>query len=141
MPTVSARLGRPVGIHIGGAGGQVVASGTGSSSHREYTVTGDTVNLASRLTDAAAPGEILISESVRDAVADRLDTVEAGSLAIKGFEQQVRAWRVRGLHVGGTTARAPFVGRRAELQQFHAAMATCREAGAGQAVYVRGEAG
>ena len=38
-------------VHVGIASGQVVASSTGSTSHREYTVTGDTVNLASRLTD------------------------------------------------------------------------------------------
>jgi class 3 adenylate cyclase len=47
MPELSARLGSPVGVHMGVAGGQVMASGTGSASHREYTVTGDTVNLAS----------------------------------------------------------------------------------------------
>ena len=69
MPELSAR-GRAVRlrVHIGVAGGQVVASGTGSASHREYTVTGDTVNLASRLTDAAAAGEILVSEKVRRAL-------------------------------------------------------------------------
>src|SRR6516164_11644856 len=48
IPDVSARVGRRIGIHIGVAGGQV-ASRTGSANHSEYTVTGDTVNLASRL--------------------------------------------------------------------------------------------
>ena len=96
MPELSARLGRPLGVHIGVAGGQVVASGIGNVSHREYTVTGDTVNLASRLTDAAVAGEILISERVRRALADRLDCLEAGSLMIKGFAEPVRAWRLRG---------------------------------------------
>ena len=38
-----------LGCHIGVASGQVVASGTGSAAHREYTITGDSVNLASRL--------------------------------------------------------------------------------------------
>ena len=52
MPELSAGRAR-LAVHIGVAGGQVVASGTGSDTHREYTVTGDTVNLASRLTDAA----------------------------------------------------------------------------------------
>jgi class 3 adenylate cyclase/tetratricopeptide (TPR) repeat protein len=141
MPELSAEAGRAMRVHIGIAGGQVVASGTGSASHREYTVTGDTVNLASRLTDAAAPGEVLISENVWNAVGDRFDATEAGKLVVRGFEEQVRVWQVRSPHVGGTTARAPFVGRQAELQQFHAALATCFRTGAGQAVYVRGEAG
>ena len=65
MPGLSAAVGRQLAVHVGVAGGQVVASGTGSDAHREYTVTGDTVNLASRLTDAAAAGEILISHGVR----------------------------------------------------------------------------
>src|SRR5262249_25597623 len=43
-------VGRPVGVHIGIAGGQVVASQTGSENYSEYTVTGNAANLASRLT-------------------------------------------------------------------------------------------
>jgi len=43
IPDLSARVGRPIGV----AGGQVVASRTGSTGHSEYNVTGDTINLAS----------------------------------------------------------------------------------------------
>ncbi len=67
MTGLSDDLGRDLTAHIGIASGQVVASGTGSDAHREYTVTGDTVNLASRLDDLAAAGETLISEAVRRA--------------------------------------------------------------------------
>ena len=141
MPELSARLGRPVGVHIGVAGGQVVASGTGSASHREYTVTGDTVNLASRLSDAAASDEILISERVRRALAERLDCVEAAALVVKGFAEPVRAWRLRGLRPTPAGERPPFVGRQSERRQFTAALAVCGETGRGQAIYVRGEAG
>jgi class 3 adenylate cyclase len=65
IPEVSARVGRPVGVHIGVAGGQVVASRTGSASYNEYTVTGNAANLASRLTSAAASGEILVSDGTQ----------------------------------------------------------------------------
>ncbi len=51
MPGLSAELERTLMAHTGIASGQVVASGTGSEAHREYTVTGETVNLASRLQD------------------------------------------------------------------------------------------
>jgi class 3 adenylate cyclase len=141
MPELSARLGRPLGVHSGVAGGQVVASGTGSASHRAYTVTGDTVNLASRLSDAAASDEILISEKVRRALAERLDCVEADPLAVKGFALPVRAWRLRGLRPTPAGERPPFVGRQSEQRQFTAALAACGETGRGQVVYIRGEAG
>jgi class 3 adenylate cyclase len=141
MPEISARLGRPIGVHIGVAGGQVVASGIGSASYREYTVTGDTVNLASRLTDAAAPGEILISERVRRALAERLECDQVDELTVKGFAEPVRAWRLLGLRPTPGGERRPFVGRQSELRQLTATLAACRETGRGQAIYVRGDAG
>jgi class 3 adenylate cyclase len=141
MPALSARVGRPISVHIGVAGGQVLASGIGSITHREYTVTGDTVNLASRLTAAAASGEILISESVQRALADRLDCVGADALAVKGFVEPVRAWRLRGVRPSSPGERPPLVGRGSDLRRFTAALAACRETGRGQAIYIRGEAG
>jgi class 3 adenylate cyclase len=140
IPEVSARVGRPVGVHIGLAGGQVVASRTGSANYSEYTVTGNAANLASRLTDAAEAGEIFMSDETRDALAERFDCVDVGTLDIKGFAEPVRAWRLRGLQPMMREHR-PFVGRRAELGLLQAALAACRETGRGQAVYVRGEAG
>src|SRR5262249_55428852 len=129
-------------IHIGVAGGQVMASGSGSASHREYTVTGDTVNFASRLTDAATADEILISETVWRALAGRLECVESGELMVKGFADPVKAWRLLRLHeLALSGRRQPFIGRSGELQRFEAALTTCRSSGHGQAIYVRGEAG
>ena len=63
-----AELDPPLRVHIGVAAGQVVASRTGSAAHLEYTVTGDTVNLASRLTDLAKAGETLVSDAVQSAL-------------------------------------------------------------------------
>jgi tetratricopeptide (TPR) repeat protein len=137
---VAAQVGRPVGIHIGVAGGQVVASRSGSASHSEYTVTGDTVNLASRLTAAAKEGEILASDDTCRALAERFDCVDAGALEIKGFAEPVRAWRLLGLRPGARAQR-PFVGRHGELRLSEAALATCRETGRGQTIFIRGEAG
>jgi class 3 adenylate cyclase len=124
IPDVSARVGRPIGIHIGVAGGQVVASRTGSTSHSEYTVTGDTVNLAARLTAAAEKGEILASDDTYRALAERFDCVDAGALNIKGFTEPVRAWRLLGLRPAVREQR-PFVGRRAELRLSEVALVWC----------------
>jgi class 3 adenylate cyclase/tetratricopeptide (TPR) repeat protein len=141
VPALADARGRPLGVHIGVASGQVVASGTGSARHREYTVTGESVNLASRLTDAAQAGEVLISDAVHRALAERLACAEAGALVVKGFAEPVRAWRLLGLREAAEPGDRPFVGRHSELQRFRALLAACQDVGHGQAIYVRGEAG
>jgi class 3 adenylate cyclase/tetratricopeptide (TPR) repeat protein len=140
MARLSAEVGRAIDVHIGIAGGRVVASATGSDAHRQYTVTGDSVNLAARLADAAQPGEILISESIRQILAERLECSSPEELEVKGFAQRVQAWRLSGLMMAEFEDR-PFVGRRNEMRQLGAAVAAINETGRGQAIYIRGEAG
>ena len=139
MPSVSAEAGRALGVHVGVAGGQVVASGTGSVSHREYTVTGQSVNLASRLTSVAGTGEVLVSDAVRRALGERLSCTELDPLEVKGFAEPVRAWRLTGLHVAAD--RPAIVGRAGELARFAAVLAECSSGGSGRAIHIRGEAG
>ncbi len=96
--------------------GEVVA---GDAESGQRLATGDAVNVAARLEQAAAPGEILIGPEtfrlVRSAVA--LEPVAA--VEAKGKAEPVPAWRVLGLlpDVPGFTRLigAPFVGRAAEL--------------------------
>ncbi|HET6522807.1 MAG TPA: adenylate/guanylate cyclase domain-containing protein, partial [Geminicoccaceae bacterium] len=141
MPGLSAAAGRPLRVHVGLASGQVVASGTGAAGQGAYTVTGESVNLASRLTDAAGPGETLAAEAVYRAVARLLDGEAVGEIAVKGFDRPVSVWRLRGLRRAAEVPRRPFVGRRAELRQFEGVLEACRATGGGLAVYLRGEAG
>jgi class 3 adenylate cyclase/tetratricopeptide (TPR) repeat protein len=140
MPELSRRSGREMRVHVGVASGHVVASETGSTGRHEYTVTGESVNLASRLTDVAGAGEILISEILYHELSDRFDFEAAGDLTLKGFDEPVRAWRVLGLSAVRPEGR-PLVGRLAELQQLRAVLLACHEAARGQTIYVRGEAG
>ena len=141
VPALGDELGHPIGVHIGIASGQVVGAPTGSDRRREYTVTGESVNPASRLTDEAGTGEILLSDAVHRALADRLDCAAAGELLPKGFAKPIRAWRLQTLHEPTGSVRRPFVGRRDELRQFEAALARCRGSCCGRTVFVRGQAG
>ena len=142
MAALSREAGRLLQAHVGIASGQVVASGTGSEAHSEYTVTGDSVNLASRLQDKAEPGETLISDALRRVVADGVDCDSLGDIAVKGIDAPVRVWRVKSLRGADETfARVTFVGRRAELAQFVGVVEACQASGNGQAIVVRGEAG
>ena len=82
--------GEALSVHIGVASGQVVASGTGSAAHQEYTVTGDSVNLASRLQDLAAAGQTLISDAVRNAVSADVECEDIGEVEVAGLPKAVR---------------------------------------------------
>ena len=65
---------------------------------------------------------------------------EAGTLAVKGLSEPVRAWRLLGI-VEAAAERPALVGRQAELRRFRGVLDACRATGTGQAVVVRGEAG
>jgi class 3 adenylate cyclase len=140
MPGLAASFSRDVAVHIGVACGQVVAGDIGSSGHREYTVTGDSVNLAARLTDAAKAGEILISDMVVEALPDRLEVEAAGTVCVKGFDEPVRIWQLARF-APPRADHHPLVDRKIELRQFLAVLQACRETGIGQVVHVRGEVG
>lgn len=139
MPVLSRETGHEVEIHIGIAGGQVVAGRTGGENHGEYTMVGESVNLASRLTDAGGPGEILASDPVWQSLSERLDGAEAGRIVAKGYSEPVRAWRIHGLRAAARVT--PFVGRSKDLARLQQALDACRERQTGQTIHIRGEAG
>ena len=109
------RFGTRIALRIGVNTGEVV---TGDGPSRETFVTGDPVNTAARLEQAAGPGEVLLGEStyrlVRDAV--RAEAVEP--LNAKGKAEPLAAYRL--LEVGGfgpvpRRVGTPFAGREDEL--------------------------
>ncbi len=142
MTSLSKDCGRLLQAHIGIANGQVVAGSTGSEAHREYTVTGDSVNLAARLQDKAQPGETLISEALRRAIGSLAAYEPLDEVAVKGIDAPVKVWRVKSLQrADAPSSSIAFVGRSTELAQFTGVVEACRITGRGQAIVVRGEAG
>jgi class 3 adenylate cyclase/tetratricopeptide (TPR) repeat protein len=132
--------GRPIGIHVGIASGEVVAATITSGSQAKYTVTGDPVNLAARLNSAAQDGQTIIAESVWQAVSDVVDARALGAVAVKGLGQPVAMWEVTGLK---DPRRQPgaLVGRREELGALLDALERVAGRRHGLAICVRGEAG
>ena len=87
----------PLGLGIGMATGIAVAGNMGSTDRLNYTVLGETVNLAARLTDQAGAGDILVSERTRLEVGEELVATSVGSRALKGFGQEAHVYSVEGL--------------------------------------------
>ena len=141
MAGLSENLGRALRAHVGIATGEVIASSTGSTQYREYTVTGETVNLASRLTELAGDGETIVADDVVRALGPVLALEPRGRHAVKGFAEPVAVWSLEGLREDDRTASGMLVGRRAELEQCLAALRACREGEAGAVVHIRGEPG
>lgn len=87
--------GRPeLHIGIGLNYGEAFAGNIGSERRLEFTVIGDTVNTASRLCSAAGPGEILISEEMKRALAHKPALAECPPISLKGKSQPVPVYRV-----------------------------------------------
>jgi class 3 adenylate cyclase/tetratricopeptide (TPR) repeat protein len=133
---------RALAAHIGVASGQVVAARTGSASYSEYTVTGETVNLASRLQDMAEPCETLISSEVYHAVSHAIECFSRGVISVDGFTKPIGVWSAGSVISPGTLSqRGPFVGREVECRQFQVLAAQGIEDLRGKSILVRGEPG
>ncbi len=84
---IGAELEIGIGIHSGRA----VVGFIGSSDRLDYTVIGDTVNLASRIEGLTKGiGRILVSEATRDSAGGAFSWTDRGSHLVKGRETPVR---------------------------------------------------
>jgi class 3 adenylate cyclase len=100
LATAWRRRGHELGLGIGIATGYATLGRIGFEGRYDYAAIGIVANLASRLSDAARPGEILISQRVLAGVEDRVVTEPMEELSLKGFSRPVAAFRVLELAVG-----------------------------------------
>jgi class 3 adenylate cyclase/tetratricopeptide (TPR) repeat protein len=139
------RLDLPVriGVHTG----PVVFGPVGDSLPMDYTVIGDTANVAARLQQAAEPGTILLSEATYLSAEGYARVDPVGPLTLKGKADPVSGYRLLGVSHSRAALRASTSGRatifvdrqseRAILNNFLQQV----ENGRGQAVGLVGEPG
>jgi class 3 adenylate cyclase/tetratricopeptide (TPR) repeat protein len=108
--------GEGLAARIGVNTGEVVA---GDPAAGQRLVTGDAVNVAARLEQAATPGEVLVGEPTYRLVKDAVEVEPVDPLELKGKEQRVPAYRLLGVaaDIAGHERHldSPMVGRGKEL--------------------------
>ncbi len=90
------RQGHELGFGVGIARGYATLGTIGFEGRSDYAAIGPVANLASRLCDEAADGEILVSQRVLNALGGLALAEPAGELVLKGFARPVAAYRIAG---------------------------------------------
>src|SRR5437870_3709649 len=138
---VKAQLGIELGLRIGIHSGMVVAGAVRSIA--EYGVMGDTVNTASRLQQAAAPGEIYVTQATFRMTNREFSFREVGPIEMKGKDRPVLAYALTGERATPRTTidiQAPLVGRWMELSRLDLSYQSSR-VGRTEVVLIAGEPG
>jgi class 3 adenylate cyclase/tetratricopeptide (TPR) repeat protein len=118
---LAADVGLP--LRVGLNRGPVFMGDLGSDRRRTFTVMGDTVNLAARLMQKSAPGQLVASEAVLELVPTRFELEVLEPFTVKGKAEPINASLV-GAQLGddqpepspsASDRDIPFVGRESEM--------------------------
>jgi class 3 adenylate cyclase/CheY-like chemotaxis protein len=91
---VNNQHGYQLSYSIGVNTGEAVVGYIGTSRALNYTAIGDTINLAKRLQESAAPGQILVDESVVKALGTQIQARPLGELKVKGRKNPAFAYEL-----------------------------------------------
>jgi class 3 adenylate cyclase/tetratricopeptide (TPR) repeat protein len=143
MMAEEAGGGRRMGLRVGLNTGEVLA---GVQAHLTYTVVGDTVNTASRLSDAAGVGSVYAGRETALATMAIASWRALPPLRLKGKRDPVPAYELVGLRPPGAVRlglgdEAPFIGRDAEFGRLVGKLLDVVEGRRPSSVIVTGEAG
>jgi class 3 adenylate cyclase/DNA-binding response OmpR family regulator len=88
------RLSYSIGVHLG----EAVVGYIGTDRAMNFTAIGDTVNLAKRLQEYAAPSQVLISDEVVKRLGSLVQANPIGEIKVKGRKQPTSVFELTGLH-------------------------------------------
>jgi adenylate cyclase len=89
--------------------GPVVAGFLGAKGRMEYTVIGDSANVASRLTaaDIARRDQVVVSGETLGELGDDVEAIDLGAVLVKGRAEAVPCWQINRLGSVTTPKPAP----------------------------------
>jgi len=87
--------GEPISFRVGLNRGQAIVGNIGAAERLEYTVIGDTVNVASRMGGLGSGGEVVLSHSTFMHVGDGFSFDEMGAREVKGVSLPIRCGRIK----------------------------------------------
>ena len=85
-----------IGLGVGITAGTAIVGNLGSANRMEFTLIGDTVNLASRLCGIAKHGQVLVNEEMADVSHDYFDLTALPAVQIKGKAGLITPYAVNG---------------------------------------------
>ena len=83
-----------LGVGIGIATGTALTTNMGSTNCDDYTMVGDSINIASRLQEQAAPGEVLVTEDAYKVISATFPCAMRAEYLLKGISQPIAAHRL-----------------------------------------------
>ena len=92
--SVWAKRGHELDVGIGIALGYATCGEVGFDGRSDYAAIGAVTNLAARLADEAAGGQVLIAQRLYSEVDQDVDVVPVGEFTLKGFRRPVAAFDV-----------------------------------------------
>jgi class 3 adenylate cyclase len=137
---LETRFGVTLGNRTGVNTGEVVS---GDPTAGQRLVTGDAVNVAARLEQAAGRNEVLIGPLTRELVAHVTDLEAVEPLELKGKSEPMPAFRLLGVRAAAAAqaSSTPLVGREEELATLHSELAAVAASGSARLVTIEAVAG
>ncbi|MEO1172326.1 MAG: AAA family ATPase, partial [Myxococcota bacterium] len=135
-----------VGVRCGVHAGTAYFGAIGSDDKHDITVVGDTVNVAARAVDQAAPFEVLATAPVLSRSGSEFRTSERGPIRVKGKSEPVRLSVVHSpsegkSHFARTRSRRRFLAGRDEERERLREAVDAAMAGRGTVLGIVGEPG
>ena len=144
-PEVEKRIGQPISMHTGINTGLVV-TGEVDMERGTHSIAGDTINLASRLSNLAKPDEILVNVDTCRQIEGHFTCEYTETTTVKGKSEPVQIHKVLSQREKPVTirrlsgVRADLVGRKVELAELSEAVENL-SAGKGRIFSIYGDAG